>query len=491
MIAPTPFDLRAAARRAMLDNGFNPDIPADVLAEARESALPASVTPNGVQDLRALPWSSIDNDSSRDLDQLEVAESLPDSTIRVRVAIADVDFLVPLGSATDRFAAANATSVYAGVETFPMLPEALSTDRTSLGQDDDRASIIIEFIVAADGAVASPSVYRALVRNHAKLAYSSVGAWLDGNGSLPSVATPEIQSQLRLQDTAAQTLRRARAAAGALDLETIEAQPVVHDSTVDVELVPKTRASRLIEDFMIAANVTMARFLDQRGVPSIRRVVRVPERWTRIVTLAARYGVTLPSMPDSQALEAFVSQRRAADPTHFADLSLSIVKLLGPGEYMLHVPGTPDPGHFGLATHDYTHSTAPNRRYADLVIQRLLKASLASAPAPYTNDALAQIATHCTEREDAARKVERQIRKEASAASMQKHVGQSFEAIVTGVNDRGTFVRLIHPPVEGRVVRGEQGMDVGDTVQVTLVGADPAKGFIDFAGGGAGESPPR
>jgi len=394
-----------------------------------------------------------------------------------------VDATVTRGSVTDNFAAANAVSVYTGVVTYPMLPERFSTDLTSLGQGDVRASVVIEFVVTSDGTIRSHSIYRARVENHAKLAYNSVGAWLDGRGDLPASATPEIQDQLRLQDSVAHLLRALRARAGALDLETIEAQPVVHaDDTIDIELVRKTRASNLIEDFMIAANVTMAQFLDEHNSPTIRRIVRTPDRWNRIVALAATMGTALPQQPDSATLEAFLARQRAADPDHFADLSLSVVKLIGPGEYALHTPGSPDAGHFGLATHDYTHSTAPNRRFADLVTQRLLKAVLAGKQSPYTNDELAQIAQHCTERENAARKVERQVRKDVAAVSMMDRVGQSFDAIVTGASPKGTYVRLIAPPIEGRVVRGEQGMDVGERVRVKLLSTDPKRGFIDFGG---------
>ena len=473
--------VRAAARKAMLDNGFVPDVPDAVRAEVAH-AVPGTDDGADVQDLRALPWSSIDNDSSRDLDQLEVCERLSgDGDVRVRVAIADVDATVRRGSATDGFAATNATSVYTGVETFPMLPERLSTDLTSLGEQSDRASVVIEFVVAGDGTVHSHTVYLARVENRAKLAYDDVGAWLDGAGALPPSATPEIQDQLRLQDEVARSLRAVRSRCGALDLETIEARSVLRaDGSVDVELARKTRASALIEDFMIAANVTMARFLDERGSPSIRRVVKTPERWNRIVALAASRGATLPAVADSAALEAFLAEQRRRDPDHYADLSLSVVKLIGPGEYALHAPGAADAGHFGLATHDYTHSTAPNRRFADLVTQRLLKAVLAGAPPPYDDAALDQIARHCTEREDAARKVERQVRKVAAAASLAGSIGRTFDAIVTGTNDRGTFVRVLAPPVEGRVVRGEQGLDVGDKVRVTLLSTDAARGFIDF-----------
>ena len=476
------FDIHAAARRAMIANGFQPDIPAAVTAEVSKAVEPTAAVAGNVQDLRALPWSSIDNDSSRDLDQLEVAEKLANGDVRVRVAIADVDGTVTKGSATDQFAALNSTSVYTGVSTFPMLPDQLSTHLTSLGQNDDRPSVVIEFVVGSDGNIKSHTVFLARVKNQAKLAYSSVGAWLDGHGTLPAAATPAIQDQLRLQDSVAQALRANRARRGALSLETIEAQSVMRaDQTLSVELVQKTRASHLIEDFMIAANVAMAQFLDEHNSPSIRRIVRTPERWDRIVALAATLGEKLPAAPDSAALEAFLTKRHAADPDHFPDLSLSIVKLIGPGEYALHLPGSADAGHFGLATHDYTHSTAPNRRYADLVTQRLLKAVLAGQPCPYSTDELTTVAAHSTEREDAARKVERQVRKEVAAVSMAPHVGESFDAIVTGANEKGTYVRVLSPPIEGRVMRGAQGLDVGDRTRVKLVSTDPAKGFIDFA----------
>ena len=476
------FDIHAAARRTMITNGFQPDIPAAVTAEVSKAVDPPVTLAGNVQDLRALLWSSIDNDSSKDLDQLEVAEKLATGDVRVRVAIADVDGTVAKGSATDQFAALNSTSVYTGVSTFPMLPDQLSTHLTSLGQNDDRPSVVIEFVVGSDGDIKSHTVFLARVKNQAKLAYSSVGAWLDGHGTLPTSATPAVQDQLRLQDSVARTLRANRARRGALSLETIEAQSVMRaDQTMSVELVQKTRASHLIEDFMIAANVAMAQFLDEHNSPSIRRIVRTPERWDRIVALAATLGEKLPATPDSAALEAFLTKRHAADPDHFPDLSLSIVKLIGPGEYALHLPGSADAGHFGLATHDYTHSTAPNRRYADLVTQRLLKAVLAGQPCPYSSGELTTIAAHSTEREDAARKVERQVRKEVAAVSMAPHIGESFDAIVTGANEKGTYVRVLSPPIEGRVMRGAQGLDVGDRTRVSLVSTDPAKGFIDFA----------
>ena len=475
------FDIHAAARRAMITNGFQPDVPPEVLAEVSKAADPSTLPLGNVRDLRALPWSSIDNDSSMDLDQLEVAVRLPNGDVRVSVAIADVDATVSMGSATDRFAAANSCSVYTGIVTYPMLPDRLSTQLTSLNQDVDRPSIIIEFVVATDGMMRSHDVYLSRVENKAKLAYGSVGAWLDGRGQLPAAATSTVQEQLRLQDAAAQSLRANRGRRGALSLETIEAQTVLRaDKTVSVELVEKTRASHLIEDFMIAANVAMAEFLDEHSSPTIRRVVRTPERWDRIVALAAALGEKLPAIPDSAALEAFLTKRQSADPDRYPDLSLAVVKLIGPGVYELHEPGTPDTGHFGLATHDYTHATAPNRRFADLVTQRLLKAVLAGKACPYSTDDLTKIAAHCTEREDAARKVERQVRKEAAAESFASRVGESFDAIVTGVSPKGTYVRVVTPPVEGRVMRGEQGLDVGDRTRVKLLSTDPSRGFIDF-----------
>ncbi len=483
---PSPFDIRAGAHRAMIANGFQPDVPPEVTAEVARASDPSSLPLGNARDLRTLAWSSIDNDSSLDLDQIEVAEKLPNGDVRVSVGIADVDGLVPLRSATDKFAAANSCSVYTGVETFPMLPNRLSTQLTSLTQGADHPSIVIEFVVAPDGTVKSHDVYLARVQNKAKLAYGNVGAWLDGRAQLPAAGTTAIQDQLRLQDSAAQALRSNRGKQGGLSLETIEAEAILHtDKTVSIELVEKTRASHLIEDFMIAANVAMAKFLDEHKSPTIRRVVRVPERWDRIVALAATFGEKLPATPDSGALEAFLVKRHDADPDHFADLSVSVVKLIGPGVYEMHEAGTPDTGHFGLAMHDYTHATAPNRRFADLVTQRLLKAVLAGKPCPYTTDELAKIAAHCTEREDAARKVERQVRKEAAAVAFSSRVGESFDAIVTGASPKGTYVRVISPPVEGRVLRGEQGLDVGDRTRVKLLATDPAHGFIDF---GAGKS---
>jgi ribonuclease R len=490
-VAPTPSsDLLAAAHRAMIANGFEPDFPPEV---EREVATLLSLEPEAasreVRDLRGLLWSSIDNRESRDLDQVEVAERLPSGEVRVLIGIADVDALVPKGSATDAHAAENTTSVYAGVVVFPMLPERLSTDLTSLNQGEDRLAIVIEMHIAPDGTVTREDVYRALVRNRAKLVYESIGAWLDGSGPPPRTfrEIPGLEAQLRLQHEAAQRLRDLRRRSGALDFETIEARPVIAGGKViDLEVVRRNQARDIIENYMVAANSAMARFLGAKRVPSIRRVVRTPKRWERIVAIAADLGVTLPPTPDNIALANFLERRRSEDPEHFPDLSLSVVKLLGPGEYILErrMGVRQHEGHFGLALAEYTHSTAPNRRFPDLVTQRLVK-SLGEAPdAPYADDELMRIARHCTEQEDAAKKVERLIRKQAAAVLMADRIGESFAAMVTGASQKGTYVRLLRPPVEGRVVRGARGLDVGDTVRVTLLSANPKSGFIDFEHGG-------
>ena len=473
------------AREALLANGFVPDAGEAVVREVGRLA-DAPTKGDQVRDLRTLAWSSIDNATSRDLDQIEVAEELSDGAVLLRIGIADVDALVPKGSAVDAHAAANATSVYTGVSVYPMLPERLSTDLTSLNEGEDRLVLVIEVELGADGAVRRHDVYRALATNHAKLSYESVGAWLEGRGPEPEkvVASDALEAQLWLQDRAASLLKRTREQAGALEFDTVEATPVAKDGKVEsLTVTRKNRARDLIEDFMIAANVAIARILAERERSAIRRVVRVPRRWSRIVDIARQYGFALPAEPDARALSRFLGERRAADPMRFPDLSLSIVKLLGPGEYVLDRPGpSDDQPHFGLAATDYTHATAPNRRYADLVTQRLVKAAIAGAPAPYTDDELAAIAKQCTDRENAANRVERVTRKAAAAELLAHRIGNVFHAIVTGVNKDGTYVRLLSPPAEGRVVRGEDGMDVGERVSVRLVRTDPVKGHIDFEG---------
>lgn len=480
-------DLTAIAHQAMIDAGFVPDVPHAVLEELRgiESSVQSKSPDLEARDMRALLWSSIDNRESRDLDQVECAEALPNGDVRVRVGIADVDALVHFHSAIDAHAAENGTSVYTGITTFSMLPEDLSTDMTSLVGGADRSSIVIEMVVASDGTVKASDVYRATIHNYAKLSYDAVGAWLDQKGEMPAAvaSVPGMDAQIRLQLDTAMRLGELRKQHGALELETIQATPVLNDAgqVTDLAVTKHNGARDLIENFMIAANVTMAQFLEAKGVMSLRRVVRTPEQWPRIVEVAHALGEQLPEAADSRALADFLARRRTADPVHFPDLSLSIVKLLGPGEYAVQKPASAGDGHFGLAVHDYTHSTAPNRRYADLVTQRLVKSALRNAPAPYTEEALSTIARHCTEREDAARKVERKMRKVAAAVLLEHRIGEEFDAIVTGVTAKGTFARLIKPPVDGRVMRGEYGLRVGEKVRVRLLSTDPRRGFIDFA----------
>jgi VacB/RNase II family 3'-5' exoribonuclease len=469
----------------MLERGLLPDFSAEVVAETGSITKPASVSNSSVKDLRRLLWASIDNDDSLDLDQLSVAEQLPNGGVKILVAIADVDAIAKKGSAIDGHARTNTTSVYTAAEIFPMLPEKLSTDLTSLADGKERLAIVIEMEVGADGAVGKSDIYRAVVVNRAKLAYNSVAAWLDGNAPAPAPITkvPGLDENLRMQDRAAQAMRTRRLQRGALTLETIEARPVFDgDSLRDLQADQKNRATELIEDFMIGANGVTARYLEQRGFPALRRVLRSPERWARIVELARDEGGRLPPNPDSTALQEFLEERRQADPLHFPDLSLSVVKLLGRGEYVVDFPGQPVAGHFGLAVNDYTHSTAPNRRFPDLITQRLLKAALSGTPSPYSSDELNDLAGHCTDQEDNASKVERQVRKSAAALLLESRVGERFDGIVTGASDKGTWVRIERPVAEGRVVRGYKGFDVGDHVTVELVGTDVERGFVDFAG---------
>jgi VacB/RNase II family 3'-5' exoribonuclease len=477
-------DLQAVAKQIMLAHGFQPDFPPAVQQQlAGLQSQPPQLAPGGdLRDLRALLWSSIDNDTSKDLDQIEVAEPLTNGDVKVLVGIADVDGDVPKGSAIDQHAATQATTVYTGIRNFSMLPEALSTGITSLLENQDNAALVIEFVVTSDGHVKSSDLYRAVVRNKAQLTYNSIGPWLQGEApASPKVAaSSDLQAQLKLQNDVAKALKQQRYQHGALNIETIEVRPVlVNDKVADVVKQEKNAATDLIEDFMIAANEVVARAL--ANVSSIRRVVKTPERWDRIVQLAAEQKGSLPAEPDSKALNNFLMQRKAADPEHFADLSLAVIKLMGPGEYVLERPGDPEIGHFGLAVQDYTHSTAPNRRFADMVTQRLIKSLLSKKANGYSDQELAAIAKNCTLKEDAARKVEREMTKRISALAMSGRIGDVFDAIVTGANAKGTFVRVLRPHVEGMLVQGQQGLDVGDNLRVKLVRTDVQRGYIDFA----------
>jgi VacB/RNase II family 3'-5' exoribonuclease len=472
------------ARRAMIDRGLRPDFDPQALTELERIQGPAHSNGLPARDLRELLWASIDNDDSRDLDQLTVAQALENERIQILVAIAEVDELVPQGSALDEHARHNTTSVYTPAVIFSMLPEKLSTDLTSLNYLQDRLAMVVDMTISAQGSIKAAEVYLALVRNKARLAYNSVADWLDGTGPIPpAVASlPGLEENLRLQERAAQRMKSFRHANGALTLETIDSRPVFEDGAVrGLEIVRKNRATQMIENFMIAANGVTARFLSAHGFPSIRRVVLAPQRWERIVELAEEYGVKLPGSPNSIALEEFLVKQKIAHPQRFTDLSLAVIKLIGAGEYQAEPPGDRNPDHFSLAAQDYTHSTAPNRRYTDLVTQRLLKAALMGRQAPYSLPQLTELARHFTLQEDAASKVERQANKSAAALLFQSRIGEQFDALVTGASAKGTWVRLLAVPVEGRLTVGYQGLDVGHHLRVKLVAVDVERGFIDFA----------
>jgi VacB/RNase II family 3'-5' exoribonuclease len=477
-------DLQVIAKQIMTQRGFKPDFPPEVAQQLAElKAHPPAVVAGGdTRDLRNMLWSSIDNDTSRDLDQIEVADRLANGDVKVMVGIADVDAFVPKQSPIDQHAARETTTVYTGIHNFPMLPEELSTGVTSLLEGQDRLSVVIEFVVDSTGVVKTSDVYRAVVRNKAQLQYNSVGAWLEGKAPAPPkvAASADLQAQLKLQDEVAQRLKTQRFQNGALNLQTDEVMPLVlNDQVVDVVKQQKNHATELIEDFMVAANGVVARKLEP--VSSLRRIVRVPKDWDRIVQLAAAKNEKLPAQPDSKALNDFLLKRKAADPDHFADLSLAVIKLIGPGEYVLEPAGEVSPGHFGLAVQDYTHSTAPNRRFPDVVTQRLLKAMLAGKPNPYSDPELTAIASNCTQKEDAARKVERDMAKHLAAVAMQNRVGEVFDALVSGVTDHGTFIRIAQPHVEGLLAQGQLGLNVGDKLRAKLIRTDVQKGFLDFA----------
>lgn len=482
------------AHRAMLERGLLPDFSNEVIAELSKLQEPVISAVNngndsqGIPDMRNLLWASIDNDDSLDLDQLTVVEKTQTDDVKIFVAIADVDSAIKKGSAIDRHAATNTTSVYTAAEIFPMLPEQVSTNLTSLNLNEDRLSLVVEMLIGTDGSVKDSKVFRAWVKNHAKLAYNSVAAWLENTGDIPETLAEVkgLAENLRIQDRVAQSMKNFRHLQGALSLDTIEPKPVFNgDQICTLEKDEKNRAKEIIEDFMIAANGVTASFLATQKFPSIRRVVRMPKRWERIVQIAADQRFQLPDQPNSKALEEFLVKQKIADPLRFPDLSLTIIKLLGAGEYVAEFPDGEVPGHFGLAVKDYGHSTAPNRRYPDLLTQRLLKAALEHKPAPYSKSELDALAKRCTEAEDAANKVERQVGKSAAALLLESRIGEHFDSIATGASEKGTWVRLLDVPVEGRVVQGYEGVDVGDRISVQLISVDVDKGYIDFRKNGS------
>lgn len=476
-------DLVRIAIDAMRDRGLEPEFPPHALKQLDAIDGPALEDGPLVRDLTELPWCSIDNDDSLDLDQLTACSVMGSGAVKIWIAVADVDVLVKKNSAIDAHARINTTSVYTSARVFPMLPERLSTNLTSLNPGEERVAIVTEMVVDAEGEVTHSAVHRARVRNQAKLAYDAVAAWLTSDGPLPEAASavPGMDEQLRTQDAVAQRMRVRRRAMGSLDFETFQPRAVFEgERVVGIHQQVQNRARQLIEEFMIATNTCTARFLAQHGCNALRRVVRSPERWLRIVQVAAKYGTVLPSTPDSRALEGFLARQRKADPLRFPDLSLVIVKLMGSGEYVVeHARGEPI-GHFGLAVRDYTHSTAPNRRYPDLITLRMVKAVLAGSHSPYGLGELALLAEHCTQQEDAAQKVERSVRKSEAALYLQDRVGQKFDAVVTGRTDSATWVRIFTPPAEGLLVNADTSLDVGQKLRVRLVGTDVERGFIDF-----------
>jgi VacB/RNase II family 3'-5' exoribonuclease len=475
--------LQKIARNAMLDKGFLIDFPASVMTALSSLGGRTPLISGPVRDLRNLSWCSIDNDDSEDLDQLSVAITMPSGAVKILVAVADVDSVVNKNSVFEDHAKHNSTSVYTSALIFPMLPEKLSTDLTSLKYDSDRPAIVVEFVVADNGLITIPDIYPAVVHNKAKLAYNSTGAWLEGTGEIPNAIArvSGLDENLRMQNNAAKKLKSVRYRNGALNLETIEARPVFRGDEVSaLEEEKMNEAKDIIQEFMICANSITAGFLSSKNFPSIRRIVRVPRRWDRIVELASGWKFRLPAQPDSNALDQFLLSVKSTDPVRFPDLSLSVIKLLGSGEYVVEIPGQKSAGHFGLAIKDYTHSTAPNRRYPDLITQRMLKASLFGSPFPYTNDELDALASHCTTMEDGARKVERQVEKSTAALLLRSDIGHQFDGIITGVSDKGTWVRIFHPPVEGKLVNGFESLDVGNRIRVQLIHTDVNRGFIDF-----------
>jgi exoribonuclease-2 len=479
--------LHDLAHQSMIDHGLEPDFTPEIEKQLATITHAADESDPAIKDMRSMLWCSIDNDDSKDLDQLTVAEALAGGDVRILIAVADVDALVKKSTPIDDHARTNTTSVYTAAQIFPMLPVKLSTDLTSLNEAVDRDAIVMDIVVGSDGSVKSGDVYRALVHNQAQLAYDAVGMWLEGKAEPPAkvAAIKGLAENLKIQDKIADAMREQRHEHGALDLETIEARAVIKNGQiVDLKQEARNNAKNLIEDFMIAANGVTARFLASKNLPSLRRVVRSPERWDRIEKIAEERGDRLPPEPDAKALEEFLVRQRKADPLRFPDLSLAIVKAMGAGEYVVEAPGEAPIGHFGLAVKDYTHSTAPNRRYPDLITHRMVKAALAKTQPPYTADELGQLAEHCTKQEDAANKVERQIRKSAAACLLADRIGQSFDGIVTGAGPKGTWVRIFHPPVEGKLVHGQQGADIGHRVHVKLIGVDIEAGFIDFVRSG-------
>ncbi len=482
------FNLREIARETLLRFGFLVEVPRPALSQLDRLGEP-DYSRLAIKDLTGWLWSSIDNDDSRDLDQIEYLEQDSRGT-HLYVAIADLHSFVERDSPLDQAAEHNTTSIYTGVRTFPMFPDKLSTNLTSLVDGGKRLAVVIEMLIASDGSLAESSVYRAVVRNQAQLTYNAVAAWLDNQPEDGTPATKRtlakirssaaLQEQLRRQHQLSEALRARRLEAGALTFETIEMRPEPSDGGWELKAAKHNSATHLIEDFMISANQATVAFLQSKGFPSLRRVVRTPKNWPQIVALAAQHGFRLSAEPDAKNLEEFLQSERKKDIERFPDLSLAIIKLLGRGEYTVATPGGEAPGHFALAIEGYTHSTAPNRRYPDVITQRLLMAAFASGKPPYSSPDLTELAQHCTDKENDANKAERSVHKSVAAAVLARRIGERFDGMITGAADKGTWVRIVHPPVEGRLGGAVRGLAVGDKVIVKLVSTDPWRGYIDF-----------
>ncbi len=478
-----PADLTELAKKAMLEYQFLPEFPITVEQEVNQIPSPVIPTSDSVQDLRDKLWFSIDHYDTRDIDQLTYAEPLSDGQVKLYIAIADVDSLVKKNSAIDHYAEHNATSIYTPTKTFFMLPEKLSTQFTSLNEREDRMAIVIEVIITPNGAIEQHRLYPAYVRNQAKLTYSHVTTWLDNQGSIPIRVSKiaGLEEQIKFQDKIAHQLKAYRVQQGALILDKIEPYVIfMNGQIVGLQVSERNRAWDLIENFMVIANTAAARFSRDHHLPLLRRVIRTPKRWDRLLEIAKKYGEILPEQPNAKALDLFLLKRRLIDPLHFAELSLIVIKLLGNGEYVAEHPEENPMEYFGLALRDYVHATAPNRRYSDLIIQRLLKAGLQNQSSPYLSQELEALAKHCTEKEDKATKVERKMRKSAAALLLSSKLNQTFDAIVTGASLEDRWVRIFDPPIEGKVIQGYENIDVGDRIQVKLVSVNVEQGFIDF-----------
>ena len=476
-------DIARIATNAMVERGLEPEFSPAVLKQLDKINLPGQDLDPNIFDLTDLLWCSLDNDDSRDLDQLTVAEELHNGLIKIFVAIADVDSVVKKDTPIDEHAKMNAASIYTSARIFPMLPEKLSTDLTSLNPDEDRLAIVVEMVIDKEGYVTAPQVYRARVRNKAKLAYDAISDWIDGKIPPPEALgkVKGMAEQLQIQDKTAQIIRKRRRAQGSLELEIFEPKAIFDgERVVGIAQQVQNRGRQLIEEFMIATNECTAKFLAAQGHSSLRRVVRSPEKWMRIVEEAKKYGESLPAQPNSKALSLFLARQHKADPVRFPDLSLVIVKLMGSGEYVVERPNAEPVGHFGLAVRDYTHSTAPNRRYPDLITLRMIKSALQQKNPAYGNDELELLAEHCSNQEDAARKVERRVRKSEAALVLSTHINQTFDAIVTGKSITATWVRIFDIPVEGLLSDGVDDLEVGRKIRVRLISTNVEKGFIDF-----------